>query len=188
MIGKISAIFLDRDGTINHDHGYVHQVDDFQFIEGSIEAMQQLKTQGFALVLITNQSGIARGIFTEQQFMQLTEWMDWSLADRDVDLDGIYFCPHHPDGSVAGYSHTCGCRKPQPGMFLSAQQQLNIDLVSSWMVGDKLEDMQAAAAAGVGYKVLVRTGKLLTYEAEQAADYVIDSLADLPDLVAKRTK
>ncbi|WP_075182108.1 D-glycero-beta-D-manno-heptose 1,7-bisphosphate 7-phosphatase [Pantoea sp. 1.19] len=180
MAQRVPAIFLDRDGTLNVDHGYVHQIDDFQFIDGVIDAMRELKAMGYALVLVTNQSGIARGLFTEEQFMTLTEWMDWSLADRDVDLDGIYFCPHHPQGSVAALRQSCDCRKPQPGMLLEAAQQLNIDLAASWMVGDKIEDMQAAAAAGVGHKVLVRSGKPVTAEAESAADWVLNSLADLP--------
>ena len=91
MSKGIPAVFLDRDGTINIDHGYVHQIDDFEFIEGSIEAMVELKKMGYALVVVTNQSGIGRGIYTEDQFMNLTESMDWSLADRGFDLDGIYF-------------------------------------------------------------------------------------------------
>lgn len=91
MAKSVPAIFLDRDGTINVDHGYVHEIDNFEFIDGVIDAMRELKKMGFALVVVTNQSGIARGKFTEAQFETLTEWMDWSLADRDVDLDGIYF-------------------------------------------------------------------------------------------------
>lgn len=98
---------------------------------------------GFALVVVTNQSGIARGKFTEAQFETLTEWMDWSLADRDVDLDGIYYCPHHPQGSVEEFRQVCDCRKPHPGMLLSARDYLHIDMAASYMVGDKLEDMQA---------------------------------------------
>ncbi len=180
MVNNVPAIFLDRDGTINVDHGYVHEIDDFQFIDGVIDALRELKKMGFLLVLVTNQSGIARGKFTEQQFMQLTEWMDWSLADREVDLDGIYFCPHHPDAVDAQYRQQCDCRKPQPGMLLAAQQQLNIDMAASYMVGDKLDDMLAGNAAGVGIKVLVRTGKKVTDESTAAADWVIDSLADLP--------
>ena len=92
------AIFLDRDGTLNIDYGYVHDIDHFHFIEGSIEALKALQEMGYALVLVTNQSGIARGYFTEEEFNQLTEWMDWSLEDRGVHLDGIYYCPHHPKG------------------------------------------------------------------------------------------
>lgn len=186
MANKVPAIFLDRDGTLNVDHGYVHEIDNFQFIDGVIDAMHELKKMGFALVLVTNQSGIARGMFTEDQFMQLTEWMDWSLADREIDLDGIYYCPHHPEGSVAEYRQACDCRKPQPGMLLSAQKQLHIDMSASYIVGDKLEDMQAGDAAGVGTKVLVRTGKPVTSAGEAAADWVIDSLADLPVRIKQR--
>lgn len=185
MTNKVPAIFLDRDGTMNVDRGYVHEIDNFQFIDGAIEAMRELKKMGFALVMVTNQSGIARGIFTEDTFMQLTEWMDWSLADREVDLDGIYYCPHHPEAVVEEYRQTCDCRKPQPGMLLSAQKELHIDMAASYMVGDKIDDMLAGKAAGVGTKVLVRSGKPVTEAGENAADWVIDSLADLPSRIKK---
>lgn len=178
------AIFLDRDGTINLDHGYVHQIDDFHFIDGVIDALLALKKQGYLLVLVTNQSGIARGYFSEEQFLQLTEWMDWSLADRGVDLDGIYYCPHHSEG-LGEFRQKCDCRKPQAGMFEQAIRDLNIDPSQSIMVGDKLEDMQAAQNAGVAHKILVRTGKTVTPQAEAAADRVIDTLADLPSLLVK---
>lgn len=186
MANNIPAIFLDRDGTMNVDHGYVHEIDNFQFIDGVIDAMKELKQMGYALVMVTNQSGIARGIFSEETFMQLTEWMDWSLADREVDLDGIYFCPHHPESAIEEYRQECDCRKPQPGMLLSAQRELNIDMAASYMVGDKIDDIRAGQAAGVGTTVLVRTGKPVTEEGEKAADCVINSLADLPDLIKKR--
>lgn len=114
MAKFVPAIFLDRDGTINVDHGYVHEIDAFEFIDGVIDAMRELKKMGYALVVVTNQSGIARGKFTEAQFETLTEWMDWSLADRDVDLDGIYYCPHHPQGSIEEFRQVCDCRKPHP--------------------------------------------------------------------------
>lgn len=181
------AIFLDRDGTINIDHGYVHQIDDFQFIEGSIEALRELKAMGYLLVLVTNQSGIARGYFSEQQFLQLTEWMDWSLADRGVDFDGIYYCPHHQEG-IGEYKEDCDCRKPKAGMLLQAINELNIDPTQSFMVGDKKEDMQAGKGANVKTCVLVRTGKAVTKESELAADYVIESVANLPKLIKEMKK
>lgn len=178
-MGK-KAIFLDRDGTINVDHGYVHQIDDFQFIDGVGKALKQLQDKGWLLVLVTNQSGIARGYFSEDQFLQLTEWLDWSLdEDYGVVLDGIYYCPHHPDGQ-GEYRENCDCRKPQAGMFVQAIKDLGIDPAKSVMVGDKLEDMLAAKNAGVKTKILVRTGKAVSEEAIQSADKVLDSLADLP--------
>ncbi|MFI8417525.1 D-glycero-beta-D-manno-heptose 1,7-bisphosphate 7-phosphatase [Serratia sp. NPDC078593] len=186
MTQRVPAIFLDRDGTINVDHGYVHEIDNFQFIDGVIDACRELKQMGFALVLVTNQSGIARGMFSEDQFMQLTEWMDWSLADRGVDLDGIYFCPHLSDAPVVEYRQNCDCRKPQAGMLLQAQKELDIDMSASYMVGDKVEDMLAAASAGVGTKVLVRSGKPVTQEGENQADWVLNSLAELPKAIKKR--
>lgn len=172
--------FLDRDGTINADNGYVHEIDDFQFVDGVIEAMQELKKMGFALVVVTNQSGLARGLFSEDQFMRLTEWINCSLADREVDLDGIYFCPHHPHAVVEALRQECDCRKPKPGMLLDAQRHLHIDMAFSYLVGDTLDDMLAAQAAGVGTRVLVRSGKAVTEQASAAADWVIDSLTALP--------
>lgn len=181
-MGK-KAVFLDRDGTINIDHGYVHQIDDFQLIEGVGKTLKLLQNQGWLLVLVTNQSGIARGYFSEAQFLQLTEWLDWSLEeDYGVVLDGIYYCPHHPEG-LGEYKEECDCRKPKAGMFLQAIEELGIDPSKSVMVGDKLEDMLAAKAANIKTKVLVRTGKPVTSEAEQAADYVIDSLVQITHLI-----
>lgn len=181
-MGK-KAIFLDRDGTLNVDHGYVHQIDDFQLIDGVGKALKQLQDKGWLLVLVTNQSGIARGYFSEDQFLQLTEWFDWSLdEDHGVVLDGIYYCPHHPEG-LGEYRQDCDCRKPKAGMFEQAIRDLDIDPAKSVMVGDKLEDMLAAKNAGIKTKMLVRTGKPITTEAEQAADRIIDSVADLPNIL-----
>ncbi len=182
MMAK-KAIFLDRDGTINIDHGYVHTIDDFQFIEGVGNALKKLQDKGYLLVLVTNQSGIARGYFSEAQFHQLTEWMDWSLdEDYGVVLDGIYYCPHHPEGQ-GEYREECDCRKPKAGMFLQAIKDLDIDPAQSVMVGDKLEDLLAAENAGVKTKILVRTGKAVTDEGMAKADNVIESLADLPKFI-----
>ncbi|MDP0327794.1 D-glycero-beta-D-manno-heptose 1,7-bisphosphate 7-phosphatase [Glaesserella parasuis] len=177
------AIFLDRDGTINIDHGYVHNIDDFRFIKGVGHALKQLQDKGYMLVIVTNQSGIARGYFSEAQFHQLIEWMDWSLdEDYGVVLDGIYYCPHHPEG-IGNYKKACDCRKPKAGLLLQAISDLDIDPSKSIMVGDKLEDILAAKNAGVKVKILVRTGKPITPEGELNADYVIDSVADLPKFI-----
>ena len=175
------AIFLDRDGVINVDTGYVYLVDDFKFIDGVIDALLQLKQKGYLLVVVTNQSGIARGLFTEEQFMSLTEWMDWSLADRGVDLDGIYFCPHHPSEGSDQYRKSCTCRKPGPDMLLDAVKHLDIDLTRSYMVGDKPSDMKAAINAGVAHEILVETGKAITEEGRALAEAIYPSLVEFAD-------
>ena len=181
------AIFLDRDGTLNIDYGYVHEIDNFKFIDGAIDALRELKKMGYMLVLVTNQSGIARGYFSEEQFLQLTEWMDWSLAEQDVDLDGIYYCPHHPEGK-GEYKEDCDCRKPKSGMLLQAIKELKIDPTQSIMVGDKVEDLKAGIGAKVKMNVLVRTGKTVTEEGERVADYVLDSIVDLPRILKRLKK
>ncbi len=187
MNQRIPAVFLDRDGTINLDHGYIHEIDDFQFIDGVIDACRELKNMGFTLILVTNQSGIARGKFTEEKFMHLTEWMDWSLEDRGASFDAVYFCPHHPDATISQYRKICDCRKPKPGMLLQAQYEFNIDMAASYMVGDTKEDMQAAMAVNVGTRVLVRTGKPITEKDQAVADWVLNSLSDLPDAIRARS-
>ena len=181
------AIFLDRDGTLNIDYGYVHEIDNFKFIDGSIDALRELKKMEYMLVLVTNQSGIARGYFSEEQFLQLTEWMDWSLAEQDVDFDGIYYCPHYPEGK-GEYKEECDCRKPKSGMLLQAIKELKIDPRKSVMVGDKVDDLKAGIGANVETNVLVRTGKDVTEEGEQLADYVLDSIADLPRILKRTIK
>jgi len=173
------AIFLDRDGVINKDNGYVSQRDDFEFIEGTIEACIELQKKGYLLVVITNQSGIARGLFTEAQFNTLTEWMDWSMSDRGVDLDGIYYCPHHSEEGQGEFKIDCECRKPKPGMLMNAIEDLNIDIEASILVGDKTSDLQAGIAAGIKTNYLVRSGKEITEQGESLATAIFDDLAGI---------
>ncbi|WP_409438878.1 D-glycero-beta-D-manno-heptose 1,7-bisphosphate 7-phosphatase [Psychromonas sp. GE-S-Ul-11] len=170
------AVFLDRDGVINKDNGYVSESDDFEFLEGAIEACIALKKKGYLLVVVTNQSGIARGYFSEEQFHTLTEWMDWSMADRGVDLDGIYYCPHHSEAGIGEFKIDCECRKPKPGMLSNAIDDLSIDVENSILVGDKVSDIQAGIAAGVKTNYLVRTGKAITEEGETLATAIFDDL------------
>lgn len=177
------AVFLDRDGVINVDNGYVSQRDDFEFIDGVIDACKVLKEKGYLIVIITNQSGIARGYFSEEQFHTLTEWMDWSLADRGVDLDGLYYCPHHAEKGVGEYKIDCDCRKPKPGMLMNAIADLDIDPSQSILVGDKVSDIQAGLAAGIKTNYLVRTGKTITAEGEKIATAVFDDLNSIVELL-----
>ncbi|GAA0791947.1 MULTISPECIES: D-glycero-beta-D-manno-heptose 1,7-bisphosphate 7-phosphatase [Pseudomonadati] len=177
------AVFLDRDGVINKDTGYVHLVDDFEYIDGVFDACLALKKMGYLLVVVTNQSGIARGMYSEDDFHSLTEWMDWNFADKGVDLDGIYYCPHHPEKGIGEYKQDCDCRKPKPGMLLDAAKFLKIDLANSIMVGDKADDMRAAKAAGIGKSILVRSGKVVDQAGIIEATIVVDSIADVPDAI-----
>lgn len=179
------AVFIDRDGVINVDHGYVSKVDDFEYIDGVFDATKAIKSLGYQLVLVTNQSGIARGYYSEKEFLTLTEWMDWNFVDQGVEFDGFYYCPHHPEGSVEKYTQVCDCRKPAAGMFVSAQEELDIDMASSVMVGDKADDMKAAITAGVGTRILVRSGKEVTEEAEKLATVVLNSIKDVPKYLAE---
>ncbi len=144
------AAFLDRDGVINIDHGHVYRRDQFEFVPGVLEACATLAAQGFALVVVTNQSGIGRGMYTEADFHLLTAWMAEQFAVANAPLAGIYFCPHGPDDG-------CACRKPAPGLLLQAARELHLDLERSVLFGDKPSDWEAARAAGIHHRVQLGT-------------------------------
>lgn len=170
------AAFLDRDGVINIDSAYLSRWEDFQFVPGSVEAMRRLQQAGYALVVVTNQSGIARGYYSEEDYQLLTRQMRAALQAQGVTLAGVYHCPHHPSGKVPALAVDCECRKPAPGMILRAAQELHLDLPHSFLVGDKESDLQAAHAAGVGRAYLVHSGHPLTGESRHQADQVFDDL------------
>lgn len=173
------AAFLDRDGVINIDHGYTFKAEHFDFIDGVFDACRHLQNLGYLLIVVTNQSGIARGYYNEQDFAVLTSWMKQQFAAHGVKIDGVYYCPHHLEKGQVPYNIDCDCRKPNPGMLLQAIREYGIDPAQSLMVGDKAADMQAATAAGVARKFLVRSGNPLTAEDLHSADQVWDSLADV---------
>lgn len=137
------ALFLDRDGVLNVDHGYVVQPADFQVIEGVFDALRKAASRGYKLIVVTNQSGIGRGYFTQAEYDALEAHMRRLFAAEGIVFTGIYHCPHHPDAD-------CACRKPQPGMLLRSAHDHDVDLAGSIMIGDKPSDAQAAHAAGVG--------------------------------------
>lgn len=151
------AAFLDRDGVINLDRAYVSRWEDFTFVPGAIDAMRRLKKAGYALVVVTNQSGIARGYYSEAQYQALTAAMKQALADAGAAVDAVYHCPHHPKGQLAELAIDCDCRKPAPGMILRAAKDLNLSLADSILVGDKPSDIEAARAAGVGRAYIVQS-------------------------------
>jgi D-glycero-D-manno-heptose 1,7-bisphosphate phosphatase len=151
------AAFLDRDGVINLDRGYVVHVQDFEFVPGVLEACRVLARSGYALVVITNQSGIGRGLYSEANFLALSAWMQRRMADAGAPLAGIYHCPHHPIDALGEFRRECDCRKPAPGLLLRAERELGLDLARSILFGDKHSDLQAAAAAGVRHRFLLGT-------------------------------
>lgn len=157
MSATRKAAFLDRDGVINVDHGYLYRWEDFEFVPGAIEAMRLLQDRGYLLVIVTNQSGVARGMYGEAEVQQLHEQLRAHLALQGIELAAIQYCPHHEKGTVPAYAITCDCRKPRPGMLLAAVQALGIELSQSVMFGDKPSDIEAGAAAGVAWAALLAT-------------------------------
>jgi D-glycero-D-manno-heptose 1,7-bisphosphate phosphatase len=156
------AAFFDRDGVLNHDRGYVHRIEEFVWIDGAREAIALLRAAGYLTVLVTNQSGIARGYYDEAALQRLHEHLQHDLAHFGTALDAWYFCPHLPEATVAAYRVDCPCRKPKPGMLLRAAQEHAIDLTSSLLIGDKQSDLEAAQAAGArGF--LFQGGDLLAF-------------------------
>ncbi len=149
------ALFLDRDGIINEDFHYVHRVEDFRFIDGIFDLCRAATAAGLAIIVVTNQAGIGRGLFTEQQFLVLTQWMCERFAENGVTIDQVYYCPHHPVHGTGQYKRDCSCRKPNPGMILRARDDHGICLHDSILIGDKEWDITAARAAGVGTAVLI---------------------------------
>ena len=151
------AAFLDRDGVINLDRGYVFRAADFEFVTGVFEGAAALQRLGFALVVLTNQSGIGRGLYSESDFLALTRWMNARFEQHSVHIDGVFYCPHHPTEAFGDYRCECDCRKPAPGMLQRAARELDLDLTRSAMFGDRESDLQAAAAAGVPLRYLLGT-------------------------------
>ncbi len=151
------AVFLDRDGTLIEDVGYLSNEKDISLIEGAAEAVHDLKNAGFKTVMITNQAAISRGIITEDRFKEINAQILSEFSKKGADFDGVYYCPHHPTEGKGKYLVNCSCRKPLPGMLLKAAQELDLDLAGSFMIGDKDIDIEAGAKAGCK-TALVLTG------------------------------
>lgn len=141
---KKPALFLDRDGVINVEKDYLYKIEDFEFIEGIVALCKHYQELGYLIVVVTNQSGIARGYYSEDDFAKLSEWMVDAFRKKGVAITAVYHCPHHPD-----ISGTCACRKPMPGMLLDAAKAYDIDLENSIIIGDKERDIEAGLKAGL---------------------------------------
>ena len=149
---KNRALFLDRDGVINIDKGYVSKIEDFEFIEGVFEFLREAMRQNLLLIIVTNQSGIGRGYYRLEDFKRLTEYMLQRLKEEGIAIAKVYFCPHSPE-------ERCACRKPSSGMLLEAAETFDIDLENSIMIGDKESDMEAAKEAGIQKRWLFRESR-----------------------------
>jgi D-glycero-D-manno-heptose 1,7-bisphosphate phosphatase len=172
---QTKAIFLDRDGVINEDKNYLCRKEDFEFIDGVFEACQYFQEVGYQLIVVTNQSGIARGYYQEEDFHQLTLWMLKQFDIQGVKILDVFFCPHVPES-------TCNCRKPKPGMLLDAKHKYNIDMKNSWMIGDKEADVGAANAAGIENTILVKTGHDID-EANTNAKFILKSMQNTIEII-----
>ncbi|MBO1255533.1 D-glycero-beta-D-manno-heptose 1,7-bisphosphate 7-phosphatase [Alteromonas sp. 5E99-2] len=148
-MNKNKALFLDRDGVINQDIAYLYKPEDFVWIPGIIALMQRFQMAGYKLIIVTNQSGIGRGYYSESDFHILSHWMKTSLAKSNVNIDAIYYCPHHPTEAKGPYLKECECRKPSPGMLTTAINEHSIDPEQSVLIGDSWRDIEAAVAAQV---------------------------------------
>lgn len=175
------AVFLDRDGTINVEKNYLYRIEDFEYIDGAVEALQKLHQAGFLLVVVTNQSGIARGYYSEEDFRTLNGWMRKDLQERGVPIASVYYCPHHPQAVVPKYRAVCDCRKPAAGLFQRAIRELDIDVDKSYAVGDKLRDLAICEEEPVQGILLGNEEMLNT----QKAIWCADSLKEAAERILK---
>ena len=175
------AVFLDRDGTMIEDTGYLSRVEDIAPFPWMVDSVRALHDAGLAVVVVTNQSGIARGLLTEERLADIHARIDTLLRNGRAEVAAYYYCPHHPDGCVAAFAKACGCRKPAPGMVERAAADLDLDVTRSFVVGDKWVDVALARSVGAR-AVLVRTGYGADEEKHPApgvtADAIVDNLAE----------
>ncbi|MGX9774584.1 D-glycero-alpha-D-manno-heptose-1,7-bisphosphate 7-phosphatase [Janthinobacterium aestuarii] len=171
---KRRALFLDRDGVINHDSGYTHKIEDFHFIDGIFDLCRAAQQAGYLIIVVTNQAGIGRGYYTEEDFRVLTTWMVGRFAEEGVTITEVLYCPFHPEHGVGEYKRDSFNRKPQPGMILTAAVSHGLDVESSIMIGDSETDMQAALSAGVKKRYLLIDHSSPNFSASCTATLLID--------------
>jgi len=160
VLKKNKAIFLDRDGVINKDVHYLYKIEDFEFTENCIKDLRIFQEKGYLLFIVTNQSGIGRGYYTQDCYDKLTEWMLFTLKKNNINITKVMHCPHHfTDGLLGEYNIDCNCKKPKNGMLIPLIKNYNINTGQSIMIGDKISDIQAGYAAGISNLVLVESGQ-----------------------------
>ena len=173
----IKTIFIDRDGVINKEIGYLNKIDEFEFIYGIFDACLYFQSLSYKIIIITNQSGISRGYYTESDYQKVTQWMLNQFKYKNIKILDIFHCPHGPDSA-------CDCRKPKPGMFLKAKAKHNTDMEKSWMIGDNERDIIAANSAGIDNTILVRSGHGID-ESNSNAKIILDSIQQAKKIVAE---
>ena len=149
------AIFLDRDGVINYDYGYVHKISEFKFIPNVLKTLQLLNELNMPMFIVTNQAGIARGFYDENDLFILHNYLLSIFEEKNIKIKEIFFCPHHENGKLPKYSYNCDCRKPKPGMILKAKEKYKLNLEQSFLIGDKFSDIQAGFNAGIKTNIIV---------------------------------
>jgi D,D-heptose 1,7-bisphosphate phosphatase len=180
-----TAVFFDRDGTLINDPGYLNHPDQVQLLDGAAEALRELRGLGYKTVVVSNQSGVARGIVTEEMLERIHERLRELLAARGGTLDKIYYCPCHPDGVIEQYRQESDWRKPKPGMLLAAAQEMGIDLAKSWMIGDTERDVEAGRSAGCRTILISTTRSEYGYPQKSRPDHVAVNMREAVNIVKK---
>lgn len=182
---KRKAVFLDRDGTIIHDANYLDKKENIKLFDGAAEAIKKLNEAGFIVIIITNQSGVARGYFAEEIVIKLNKELVRMLEKEGAKIDGVYYCPHHTKGSIEKYSIECECRKPKIGMLKKAAEDFDIDLPNSYMVGDKPDDINLAKNAGCK-SILVKTGYGVDSMDKCSPDFIAEDIVEAVEIILKK--
>jgi len=189
--GGKPAVFLDRDGTINEQMGYINHTCRFKLLPGAAEAIRKLNDAGIPVVVVSNQSGLARGYFPEELLTAVHDKMNKQLAETGAHVDGIYYCPHHPEAKEERYRADCSCRKPKPGLVLQASEEMGLDPKRSYLVGDRWSDIKTAANCGAT-SILVRTGygrgdeQYIGPKQEIQPDFKADDLLEAVTLILRQ--
>ncbi len=178
----IKAIFLDRDGVINEDNGYTYKIDDFKLLKGVIQGLKAFKKLDYEIIIVTNQAGIARGLFSVDDFRKFMKHLIKTLNENKIQVLDYFFCPHHPEGKIELYSIKCSCRKPNIGMLVEAKEKYNIDFSKSIIIGDKESDILAGKKAGLLSDILITNDSSIQ---NSHASYQANDLIEASNIVAK---